>query len=124
MFYFIKGYRASAWGSEDLNFEGNNLTNINFANIGNTKKVIDTSKYYQKSLGELASTLKICKNFSVTIFKPALLIWRDWKFLSDAQKTRILDILSEGKGIILYEKIVTMNSLFCTPENGTFFKKN
>ena len=34
MFYFFKGYRASAWGSKDLNFGGNNLTNINFGNTG------------------------------------------------------------------------------------------
>ena len=56
MFYFIKGYRASAWGSKDLKFGGNNLTNINFSNVGGEVKFIDTVKYYQKSLGELAST--------------------------------------------------------------------
>ena len=57
MFYFIKGYRASAWGSKDLNFGGNNLTNINLGNIGNGIKFIDTLKYYQKILRELTSTL-------------------------------------------------------------------
>ena len=56
MFYFIKGYRASAWGSKDLKFGGNNLTNINFSNVRGVVKFIDTVKYYQKSLGELAST--------------------------------------------------------------------
>ena len=55
MFYFIKGYRASAWGSKDLNFGGNNLTNINFGNIGNKIEFIDTLKCYQKSLGELGT---------------------------------------------------------------------
>ena len=35
----------------------------------------------------------------------------------------MLDIISERKSIIPYEKIVNMNSLFCTPENGTFFEK-
>ena len=57
MFYFVKGYRGSARGSKDLNFGGNNLTNINFANIGDEVKFIGILKYYQKSLGELASTL-------------------------------------------------------------------
>ena len=56
MFYFIKGYTASAWGSKDLKFGGNNLTNINFSNVGGEVKFIDTVKYYQKSLEELAST--------------------------------------------------------------------
>ena len=44
-------------GSKDLNCGGNNLTNINFGNIGSEIKFIDTLKYYQKSPGELASTL-------------------------------------------------------------------
>ena len=57
MFYFVKGYRASAWGSKDLNFGGNNLTNINFGIIRHEIKFIDILKYYQKNLGELASTL-------------------------------------------------------------------
>ena len=65
MFYFIKGCRASAWGSKDLNFGRNNLTNINFGNIGNEIKFIDTLKYYQKSLGELASTLTETEKSSV-----------------------------------------------------------
>ena len=30
---------------------------------------------------------------------------------------------SEGKGIIPYEKIVDMNSMFLTPENNVFFEK-
>ena len=36
-------------------------------------------------------------------------------------KNKILDIILEGKGIIPYEKIVDMNSMFLTPEN-VFFK--
>ena len=87
MFYFIKSYRASAWGSKDLNFGGNNLTNINF---GNEIKFIDTLKYYQKRLGELTSTKrkKICKNFSFAIFKPALLFWRDLEIFKRCSKSK------------------------------------
>ena len=44
-----------------------------------------------------------------------------WKYLGDAQKNKILDIISEGKGIIPYEKIVDMNSMILTPENNVFF---
>ena len=90
MFCFIKGYRASAWGSKDLNFGGNNLTNINSGNIGNEIKFVDTLKYYQKSLGELASTLTENENKSV---KTSVLQFLNqhhyfgeiWKFLSDVQ---------------------------------------
>ena len=90
MFYFIKGYRASVWGSKDLNFGGNNLTNINSGNIGNEIKFIDTLKYYQKSLGELASTLTENENKSVKTSVLQFLNQHHYfgeisKFLSDVQ---------------------------------------
>ena len=74
MFYLMKEYRASAWGSKDLNFGGNNLTNINFGNIGSEIKFIDTIKYYQKSLGELASTLTEKEKQSVRTLTSQLVI--------------------------------------------------
>ena len=55
--YFIKGYIASAWCSKALNVGGTNLTQINFGNITGEIKLIDTLKFYQKSLADLASTL-------------------------------------------------------------------
>ena len=48
---------ATAWGTKDLNFGGTNLTHINYGNIVGEIKFIDTIKYYQKILVELASTL-------------------------------------------------------------------
>ena len=38
-------------------------------------------------------------------------------------KNKILDIISEGKGIIPYEKIIHMNSILLTRENNVFFEK-
>ena len=97
MFYFIKGYRASAWGWKDLNFGGNNLTSIYFGNIGNEIKFIDTLKYYQKNLGELSSTLtenekKSVKTSALQFLNQHYYFGEMWKFLSDPQKTKILDI--------------------------------
>ena len=40
-----------------LNICRNNLTQINFSNISGKIKIIDSLKYYQKSLAERASTL-------------------------------------------------------------------
>ena len=57
MVFLIRGYCTTAWGTKDLNIGGTNLTHINYGNIGGEVKFIDTIKYYQKSLGELASTL-------------------------------------------------------------------
>ena len=39
-----------------LNIGGRGLTRINFANINNTHKCIDTLKYYQQSLYQLTKT--------------------------------------------------------------------
>ena len=40
------------------------------------------------------------------------------------QKSKILEIIAEGKGIIPYENIVDINSMFLTPENDVFFEKS
>ena len=48
MFFFIKGYRATTWGTKDLNIGGRNLTHINYGNIDGEVKFIDTMKHYQK----------------------------------------------------------------------------
>ena len=55
--YFIKVYIASAWCSKSLDIAGNNLTQINFSNTTGEIKLIDSLKFYQKSLDDLASTL-------------------------------------------------------------------
>ena len=128
MFYFMKSDRTSAWGSKDLNFGGNNLTNINFANIGGEVKFIGTLKYYQKSLVELASTLteeekESVKKLTGQYLNKHYYFCEVWKYLSEAQKERIPDIISEGKSNIPYEKFVNMHSLFSTPTNGIFFEK-
>ena len=40
MFFFIKGYRATAWGTKDLNVSGTNLIHINYGNIAGEIKFI------------------------------------------------------------------------------------
>ena len=44
-------------------------------------------------------------------------------FLGIVRKRRILDIIADGKVIVPYEKIVEMNLLSLTLENGDFFEK-
>ena len=46
-----------------------------------------------------------------------------WPYLSFKKKEKILEIISEGKGIIPYEIIVDMESFFIKPENE-FWEKN
>ena len=77
---------------------------------------------------ELASTLpetekSSVKKLAIQFLNQHYYFGEIWKYLSNAQKTKILDIISEGKGIIPYENIVNMHYLFSTPENGIFFEK-
>ena len=65
--YFLKTYIASAWCSKELNIGGNNLTHANFGNISNEIKLIDSLKFYQRSLGELSSTLTSQEKAAVKI---------------------------------------------------------
>ena len=78
LYYFIKGYVASAWCWNEIKIGGSSLNHINFGNITGEVKFINSLKYYQKRLGELASTLsdeeqKAVKTYNRTIFKPTSL---------------------------------------------------
>ena len=59
MFFLLKNFRATAWNTKDINIGGTNLTNIDFTNIAGETKFVDTLKYYQESLGQLAATLSV-----------------------------------------------------------------
>ena len=78
LFYFLRAYIASAWCSKELNIGGNSLTQANYGNIGGKIKLIDSLKLYQRSLGELYSTLteeekNAVKKLTEKFFKPILL---------------------------------------------------
>ena len=129
MFFLFKGFQATAWNTKDVNLAGTNLTNINFANIGNETKSISTLKYYQKRLGQLAATLSVDEKFAVKNVAEQFISQHDyfsgvWKYLGPQQKEKILDIVADGRTIIPYEKTIDVNSLVLTPENEVFFEKN
>ena len=78
LFYFLRAYITSAWCSKELNIGGNSLTQVNYGNIGGKIKLIDSLKFYQRSLGELYSTLteeekNAVKKLTEKFFKPILL---------------------------------------------------
>ena len=71
-FDFLKGIRLGSWRTTNISIGGTNLVNINFANIANQVKFIDTLKYYQQSLSVLPTTMtdqekqgieKVCEKF-------------------------------------------------------------
>ena len=110
-----------------MNNGGNNLTHANYGNISSEIKLIDSLKFYQRSLGELSSTLtniekNAIKNVTEKFLNQHHYFCTIWPYLSNQKKAKILDIISTGKGIILYELIVNMESFFITPDQD-FWEK-
>lgn len=64
------------------------------------------------------------KNLTKQFFNQHLYFCEVWKYLSDQQNDKILEIIADGKGIIPCLKTVYMNSMFLTPENDVFFEKS
>ena len=107
----MKAYIVSAWCSKALNSGGTNLTQANYGNISSEIRLIDSLKFYQRSLGELSSTLtaeeKIAiKKLAEIFLNEHFYFLTVWRYLSLKKKDKILEIISEGKGIIPYEIIV------------------
>ena len=129
-FFFFKCFQATTWGTRDINIGSNNLTNINYVNINDGEvKFIDTLKFYQQSLASLTATLTDQEKTLVKKITEKFLNSRDyfseiWSYLSRLQREKSLDIVASGKGVIPYEKIVSLNSLDLKPENGSFLEKN
>ena len=101
---------------------------INFSNITGEIKFIDSLKYYQKSLAELASTLSDEEKISVRklteqFFNQHHYFSKVWPYFYSKKKEKVLDIVSEGKDVIPYELIINMESVFLIPGNE-FWEKN
>ena len=52
-FFVVKDIQLCVWRTKQLNLGGTNLTNVQYADIGNQVKFIDTIKSYQQSLSSL-----------------------------------------------------------------------
>ena len=121
----VKGYRSSCWGTNELEMRGTNLTNVNYASIRNQIKIIDTLKYYQTTLAGLTSTAddkekteirKVVEQFLWAHFY----FGRVWRNLKQEDRDKILDLISEGKGVMPYEKVKKIESLLDLPERDFF----
>ena len=121
-------YIASAWCSKKINIGGANLTHVNYGIIDNEIKLIDSLKYYQKSLADLSSTLtpeekraaeKVTKQF----FNQHYYFSTVWLYLLLKLQEKVLDIVMSGKGIIPYELTVDMKSLLLMPDDEQFWNK-
>ena len=122
LYYFIKDYIASAWCSKELSIGRINLTHINFSNITGEIKFIDSLRYYQKSLTELASTsseeeITTVKKLTEQFFLHHYYFTTAWPYLNSKKKEKILDIIAEDQDVISYQVNINLESFFLTPEN-------
>ena len=98
---------------------------MNFANIANQIKVIDTIKYYQTSLANISNTVTYTEKINIekTVAKfieKHVYFSKIWFTLNQETKNKIVSIISKGKGAIPYEKIIDINSLNLVPESDFF----
>ena len=64
-FFFLHGFRPTVWETTDIKIGAKNASNINFAVIGNQVRFIDTIKYFQQSLANLASSMNDVEKQSI-----------------------------------------------------------
>lgn len=64
-FFFMQGFRPTVWETTDINIGAKNASNVNFAAIGNQVRFIDTIKYFQQSLANLASSMNDVEKQSI-----------------------------------------------------------
>lgn len=115
------------WQTKQLNIGGSNLTNVQYANIGLQVTFTDTIKYYQQSLVSLAASANEEGKANIRNSYQIFLLQNEdyssvFNRLGDVKKNVVLDCLSEGEGVIPYEKIKSYEGLDAEPE-GAFFGK-
>ena len=77
------------------------MNHIDFSNITGEINFIDSLKYYQKNLAELASTLPdeekmAVKKLTEQFFNQHYYFSTVWSFLNSKKKEKFLEIVSEG----------------------------
>ena len=86
-------------------------------------------KYFWTSLGKLATILHPTEKKRVEKLTIQFLTTHDyfskvWGELTQNQRNILLEIIANGKGVIAYEKIDSIDSLGIAHEDGIFFFKN
>ena len=86
-----------------LNIGGKNLTQINFSNITDEIKFIDSLKHYQKSLAELASALTDEEKISIKksaeqFFNQHYYFSKVWPYLNSKKKKKFWTLYQREKG--------------------------
>ena len=127
IFFMVKRFRVSCWGTTELSMGRTNLTNVNFTNISSQVKIINTLKYYQTTLANLSSTADKAEKSRTkegikSFLEKHIYFCKTWGCLSKADKDSILNMIAKGKGVMPYEKITDIHSLSKIAPEDDFFK--
>ena len=126
-FFVAKGIRLCVWRMKSLNIAGTNLTNVQYANIGNQVKYIDTIKYDQQSLSSLTSNTDETERLNIKsscekFIRKHSLFSKTFDSISDEEKGWIVDYLLGKKEVIPYEMIRSYEDLDAAPPRNFSLK--
>ena len=126
LLFLLRGLRVGVWKIRDINTGGKNPTNINFENIGNKVIFIDTIKYFQQSLVNLATSFIDYEKLAIQtkcekFIKKDEILSKKINLCTKEDQEWVLSYLSTGKRTIPYEMIKIYDSLDISPEDGNFF---
>ena len=123
-FFFLKGIRPTVWETTQIKIGAKNASNINFLLIGNQVRFIDTIKYFQQSLGNLAASMTDSEKENIKASFERVLAYRIYFFETMEDREWVLDYLASGKGTIPNQSIAELHALSKQPpEDGNFFDK-
>ena len=92
------------------------MIRINFANVNNTQKLIETVKHYQQNLSQLTKTASEEGKEAIKKFVVQYIAIPDYfgtvcEKLEISKQFKILVIIASSKGISPYEKIISSDRL-------------
>ena len=104
LFYFLKTYVAAAWCTKEVNNGVNHLTRANYGNINDEINLIDSLRFYQKSLSQLSSTMTnqektAVKNVAEKFLNCHYYFSTVWPYLPVNKKNKVLEITAEGNTV-------------------------
>ena len=105
-FFLVKVIHLSFLRKKEFSIGGGNLTNVNFANLGEQVKFVDVLKYYQQILVGIAETVAPEEKASIIKLFDKFLRTHDyfksvWCWLYHSLRDKILELLASGKGLCL-----------------------
>ena len=115
----------SVWKTKDLNMRGTDITNINFANLGNQAKYIDTIKYHEQSLAHLTQTITSEEEEKIAVKKSQVICQHNYfrQDLDGSTEEKLLQLIAAGKSVNIYEKIPNFDSLDSTQKITIFLAR-